>query len=124
MLIVRTTAMITTTLLLAAPLQADNRPDHFEGKPAHTLNEARANLSEYNRKLEALLSRSELSTSDLHEIHVLTYTLENALEKIDSSVKTLVETLEAVHVASENADTATVKEKGKVYLRLARELSY
>lgn len=122
MLIARTTTLITAALLLSAPLQADDRPEHFEGKPSRTLTEAMAHFSEYNRQLEALLARGELTPQDLHDIHVLTYTLENALERIDDSVAQLQEQLEDVHKGSERADPEKVKRQGKAYLTLSREL--
>ncbi|MEX2328024.1 MAG: DUF6746 family protein, partial [Pseudomonadales bacterium] len=94
----------------------DKRPEHFKGKPAHTLEEAVNNLSEYNRKLAVILERKELGPHDLHEVHQLTYTLENALEKLHAEYATMADALEDVHVASERADAATVKAQGKVFL--------
>lgn len=99
-----------------------NRPDHFKGKPANTLEEAVGNFSEYNSKLAAIVAKDELSPLDMHEVHQLTYTLENALEKIRAELATLAETLEAVHVASEHADVATVKTQGKAYLDKSRKV--
>jgi hypothetical protein len=115
-------ALLAAGLLLSLPALAEDRPDHFKGKPADTLKEAVSNFAEYNRKLDKLLKQKTLATKDLHEIHVLTYTLENALEKIRADLGELAETLEAVHVASENADAEAVRQQGRAYLDTAREV--
>ena len=111
-------AMIGLTL----PVLADDRPGHYEGKPAETLEQAVANFSEYNTRLEAILERGELSSSDLHEVHRITYTLENALHKLEEEVEGLAEVLEEVHLASENADAATVEFRGREYLQMSRRI--
>lgn len=98
------------------------RPDHFKGLPADTLEDAVKNFSEYNQKLATVLDKSELSAADLATIHELTYTLENALEKIGAELTALAETLEEVHVASETADSKTVLSKGREYLSTARKV--
>ena len=46
--------------------------------------QAVANFSEYNGKLEGLIQQEHLSPQDMHEVHMLTYTLENALAKIQA----------------------------------------
>lgn len=98
------------------------RPDHFKGKASPTLEEAVANFSEYNGKLAAILTKDELSPQDVQQVHELTYTLENALEKIRAEFAGLAEALEALHVASEHADIAMVKVQGKAYLDSARKV--
>lgn len=120
---------IKRPLLLAAALSftlpgfasPDERPAHFKGEPSTTLEEAFGNLASYNRKLETLLA-GELTPQAMAEIHQITYTLENALQKIESEVDDLAETLEEVHVASEHNDTVTTREKGKVYLEVSKRL--
>ncbi|HBZ30747.1 MAG TPA: hypothetical protein DEO56_09165 [Nitrosomonas nitrosa] len=103
-------------------IQAEERPDHFKGKPSETLEQAVANFSEYNGKLADLLAKDALSLQDLHQVHELTYTLENALEKLNAELTELANTLEAVHVASENGDAKTTKEQGARYLDTARKV--
>lgn len=98
------------------------RPDHFQGKPADTLSEAVANFSEYNEKLSAILAQDNIEPADMGTVHELTYTLESALEKIQSELAELAETLEDVHVASERLDTESVKTQGRKYLQTAREI--
>lgn len=106
-------------LLLAPGAQASERPSHYQGLPADTLEQAVQNFSEYNRKLADLLAREQLSAADLGTVHELTYTLENALEKIRSELESAAETLEEVHVASETGNTETVAGKGREYLSIS-----
>ncbi|MAT50675.1 MAG: hypothetical protein CMK32_05775 [Porticoccaceae bacterium] len=115
-------AVLSSVLCVSVPVFADDRPGHYEGEPAETLEQAVANFSEYNRRLEAILGQGELSSRDLHEVHQLTYTLENALEKLREEMEDLAEVLEEVHLASENADPETVKSKGRDYLETSRQV--
>lgn len=109
--------------LASAPAAlAEKRPDHFKGLPAKTLTQAVANFSEANAKLDALIKQETLTAQDLHRVHQLTYTQENALRKISAELTALAGNLEAVHVASERADPATVKTQGRAYLETARQL--
>ena len=105
-------------LSLSAMGWADSdRPAHAKGEPADTLQQAVTNMSEYNSKLEALLAKDELGAQDLHEVHMITYTLENALQKIQADLEATAEVLEEVHIASETNKPEVVKEKGQVYLQ-------
>lgn len=88
---------------------------------ADTLEEAVANFSEYNHKLEAILD-GDLTEEAMVEIHELTYTLENALAKINAELTHLADTLEELHLASEEYDTETAMNKGREYLSVAREV--
>ena len=103
--------------LASFTLHADERPDHYKGKPSENLEEAFRNLTEYNDNLAKLLGSAELGKQQMHEIHQLTYTLENALQRIDKELDTAEDLLETVHLASERADVKTVREKGKSYLQ-------
>lgn len=115
-----TLLMAAVMVLGIAPLTlADERPEHFEGKPAPTLEQAVVNFSEYNVKLAELLAQETLTAQDLHEIHQLTYTLENALAKINEEFAGLANTLEAIHIASESNDPELLRVKGRAYLDTA-----
>jgi len=110
-------------LTLSASTFASERPDHYKREPSATIEEALNNLSSYNQKLAKLLEKDNLSALEMHEVHQLTYTLENALQRLDKEVDNLAATLEAVHLASETADTQTVSEQGKAYLEKAGQLT-
>ena len=66
--------------------------------------------------------QGELNAEAMVEIHQLTYTLENALEKIHSETTELKVVLEDVHLGSENMDFAKVKQQVKRYLDTATTL--
>lgn len=110
--------LIITTLSISA--SADERIEHFEGEPSETLEEAVKNFSEYNKKLASILEKDELTNQDIVKVHQLTYTLENALSKINDEMEELAETLEEIHLASEKVDTEKVKNKGTSYLNTAQ----
>lgn len=112
--------LIAGALAFAVALNVSaERVDHYKGKPSNTLSEAWVNFSESNRRLEKLLA-GELGNADIATVHELTYTLENAVKKINESLSEVAETLEEVHVASETFDAATVKSKGEVYLSVSK----
>lgn len=100
-----------------------DRPAHAKGEPAETLQQAVSNLREYNDKLEKLVAKDELSAQELHEVHMITYTLENALQKIQADLEETAEVLEEVHLASESNKPGVVRERGQVYLENTRALA-
>ncbi|MBX3628720.1 MAG: hypothetical protein KF908_02185 [Nitrosomonas sp.] len=101
---------------------AEEKSGHFKGKPSETLEEALGNFSEYNQKLSQIISQKTLSPVDMQHVHELTYTLENALEKINATMTELAVLLEAVHVGSESGDTAATQKEGLRYLDIARQI--
>ncbi|HEX4870751.1 MAG TPA: DUF6746 family protein [Nevskiaceae bacterium] len=110
-------------LPLSSPLRASERPDHFKGQPAPTLAAALQNLAETNREVERLLARPDLRPTDLARVHELTYTLETALQKIQAELVPMAASLEALHQASERADTAAARQHGAAYLQAAEALA-
>lgn len=111
--------LLTLSLLTALPVSAE-RVDHHTGKSADTLGEAVENFSQYNKRLASVLDKDRLTPDDLNTIHLLTYTLENALEKINADLAELAETLESLHVASETADAEAARQYGETYLHNAQ----
>lgn len=98
------------------------RQPHFQGKPSPTLNAAVKNFSDYNKRLADVLAKDKLSERDMVRVHEFSYTLEIALQKINSEFKQLEETLENMHIASEEQDAAAVQREGRKYLQTAREV--
>lgn len=119
------TALTLTAALLSSGTvcATDSRPAHFKGVASADLASAMKNLAEYNRRLSTLLAKKTLTPEDLTAVHQLTYTLENALERISEDVDDLTETLELVHVASETAQPETVQKEGAKYLKAANVLT-
>jgi len=113
---------VTLSLLMSVfvgNVYADDRPDHFSGKASETLEQASSNFSEGNRRLAEILSKEEISMADMASIHKLTYTLENALERIEEEYDQLAAQLEALHLASEGADIGLARKLGDTYLESA-----
>lgn len=113
-------------LTVAGGVAADERPAddrHFSGKEAATLKDAVRNLTEGNEQLAAYLEGESVEAADLGHIHELTYTLENAIAKIQEDLVTLATTLEEVHLASERGDADVVLESGRAYLSIADPLN-
>ncbi|MEE4295221.1 MAG: DUF6746 family protein [Wenzhouxiangella sp.] len=100
----------------------DDRVDHFKGKPAETVAEALENFREANDRLAEIIAMDNPDTQAVFEVHQLTYTLENALEKIRDELEDVADVLEEVHVASERNDGETVKKRGVVYLETAQQI--
>ncbi|MCK5771120.1 DUF6746 family protein [Algiphilus sp.] len=115
----RPSLLIPAFALLCAATAAqadDDRPEHFEGERSETIAEALTHLREYNAKLSTIIERDELTASEMTEIHQLSYTLENALARIEDEVEELAEVLEEVHIASEEMDRETVRKQAPAYL--------
>ncbi|NLG59257.1 MAG: hypothetical protein GX538_03725 [Gammaproteobacteria bacterium] len=111
-------AAIALSASFAAGAQ-EARISHYSGEPADSTAQALANLAEYNAQLQALLAADEV---ELHTVHELTYTLENALQRLQADLAEAAEALEEVHLASEAADAETVKARGADYLEVTRPL--
>lgn len=114
-----TLALLTCVALTFPVSSLAEEVEHYEGEKSATLKEAVANFSEYNEKLEEILD-GELTPEAMNEIHQITYTLENALGKINEEIDGLAVTLEEIHLASESADTNAVASNGKDYLETSR----
>lgn len=97
--------------------------EHFQGKDAESLEQAVSNFNKGNQRLEKLLSQDSLSAADIAAIHELTYTLENALAKINTDLDQLAVTLEEVHLGSEQSDAKRVRTEGEKYLAVTNDLS-
>ncbi|KFZ29868.1 hypothetical protein IDAT_01880 [Pseudidiomarina atlantica] len=92
------------------------RYEHFSGQPAKNLDQALFNLKNFNAKMAEIMAKDELTPQDMATIHQLSYTLENALQRLDEEVDVMQAVLEEVHLASESMDYETVQKQGKVYL--------
>lgn len=111
-----------SAFIFSVSAHATDRPDHFKGKQASNWSEAQQNLNEYNQRLADLLAKDTLTPQDLAQVHELTYTLENALERMEKEISTSAEILEKVHVASETNQPKTVKTQGDNYLKAIKAI--
>jgi predicted RNase H-like HicB family nuclease len=95
--------------------------EHSKGLPAETLEQALQNYDVYNQKLSDMLAQ-KLTPEAMHEIHMLSYTLENALERIEQVLEQHQEDLETIHKASEHMNADKVTEYGQKYLETSNAL--
>ncbi len=107
--------------VLSLTALADDRMDHFSGKPSNTLSQAVSNFTEGNQELRKLL-QGDASYDDLAQIHRLSYTLENALGKLNEEMQTLAVILEQIHLASETGKKQAVKGNGAAYFEIVDTL--
>ncbi len=117
-------ALLSTTLLLilAGAVSADQRPRHYEGKAAQSVDVAFENLAETNGRIAEMMADGEMEPEEMAELHKLTYTAENSLAKISEKLEALKEMLEVIHQSSEGLDGATVLEQTPGYLTSSQEL--
>ncbi len=95
---------------------------HYAAKPSATLAEAVSNLAAYNALMADILDQSKLSPGDMERIHELTYTLEQALARIEAELGPMAADLEALHLASEDGAQDAIRTHGAAYLGAARTL--
>ena len=115
-------ALAGAALAFTASASADD-VEHYAGKEAKTLEQAVANLDEYNARLDAVLNNGELTDDDLAKAHELSYTIENALKRIQTELGTLAGDLETMHLSSERGEADTALKHGNAYLEQARTLT-
>ena len=73
------------------------------------------NLNEYNAKLQEIV-KGDLTSQDMAKVHELTYTLEVALARLSKELDIAANSLEEVHLGSEQMNKQRVKGFGKSYL--------
>lgn len=113
------TAVLALAATIASSTFANDGATQVNGVPSRTLTEAVANFSEYNQRLEKALAQAP-TPERLQEIHELTYTLRNALDKINEDMDGLTDTLEEIHISSEAQQADAVQEYASEYLKTAR----
>ncbi|WP_207916344.1 MULTISPECIES: DUF6746 family protein [Gammaproteobacteria] len=101
----------------------DERYDHFEGSESPTIEAALANLVEYNQKLQEAMEGG-LTPQEMADIHQMTYTLENALKRLDEELEATAASLEEVHLASETMQGEIVSEQGRAYLEKVQKIFF
>lgn len=106
----------------AAPVSSDDRISHFQALPSESLEQAVANLASHNQELKALVEKPELTNEDMVKIHELTYTLENALERLREDLESTADVLEEVHLGSETMDRNRVRDNAERYLEVMQTL--
>ena len=103
-------------VVLTSTSFADEDYDHFPALAAPDVATALCNIKTYNEKLVAITNKDEMSAEDMVKVHELTYTLENALARLQTTLGDMAVVLEEVHKASERLDSGIINESGKTYL--------
>jgi arginine utilization protein RocB len=93
----------------------DERYKHFKPEPSENLEQAIMNLTKYNAKLQEIVN-GDLDSQDMAKVHELTYTLEVALARLSKELDVAANSLEEVHLGSEQLNKQRVKGFGKSYL--------
>ncbi|AUN95800.1 DUF6746 family protein [Pseudazoarcus pumilus] len=112
-----TTVAIALTLSPAAfaDEKVPERVAHYQGKQAADLDEALTLLRETNAELRELLA-GKVGEYDMHDIHSLSYTLEEALADVREALAVAADDLESMHFYSEGLKRDEVIEYGNAYL--------
>jgi len=114
-------ACATFAPLTQAAEPAQNRVAHFQAKSADGVSEAVANLREANDKLANLLA-GEVDDYAMHDIHSLSYTIEESLTRIVAELRLLHDTAADMHFATEGLKRDAVIDYGEAYLSGVRKI--
>ncbi|XOV80893.1 MAG: DUF6746 family protein [Aestuariibacter sp.] len=114
---IRLIPLLTLVLASSYTMAKGEKYNHFPSLPAPDITTAMCNLDAYNQKLSNIVMQPALSAEDMVKIHELTYTLENAVLRLNQSLKETAEALENVHLASESLDEQTIKNQGEKFLK-------
>ena len=117
------TATISALLVTSIVAQADEEYRHFPSLEAPNTGVALCNLAKFNEKLQAIANKKEITPEDMVKVHELTYTLENAVQRLQKDLATVAVDLEKVHKASERLDDKVVKGSGEKYLKATNLLT-
>lgn len=114
--------MLMSGLLVVSGVTVASEDRHFKGEKVETLEQAVEQFSIHNKKFASMLADGTIDMKEMGEIHMLTYSMENAMKKIKQEVHAMEELLEEVHEASEHGETKKVMDNGKRYLEKAQTL--
>ena len=119
-------------------LSEEKRVAHYEAQTLQSKEHAVQVLRDNNAKIAKILATEEVGTSELENIHEISYTLEAAIDKLiaekaggSDQLEDIDEAIQAVHYASENHEEAKVREwfaklepaTGNLNIESAKEVS-
>ncbi|MGM0526483.1 MAG: DUF6746 family protein [Pseudomonadota bacterium] len=111
--------ILALVFTVSMPVLADDdekKYQHFKPESAENLNQAISNLNQYNQELKKLVG-GDLTAEEMSKVHELTYTLEVALQRLHEELEGAADSLEEVHLGSEEMNQQRVKSNGKKYLK-------
>jgi hypothetical protein len=111
-------ALLLALVILGGTCRAEatERPDHYEGEESASFAEAIERLADANRRLRELTDGRTPTAVELHELHVASYTMERALERLRGDLEPSAAALERLHLASERGDAKAVSAAATDYL--------
>ena len=107
---------ISSVFLVISAASAEEKYSHFPSLDAPNTTVALDNLAKFNQKLQAIASKKDLTPEDMVKVHELTYTLENAVLRLQKGLNNIAVDLEKVHKASERFDQQTLRDSSEKYL--------
>jgi len=110
------TTAIGSLLFVSSMVQSDERYTHFPSLESPDTSVALCNLVKFNKKLKVIANKKDMTPEDMVKVHELTYTLENAVIRLQKDLETIAVDLEKVHKASERLDNKTIENSGAKYL--------
>ena len=108
-------AVLASSSLISAHASDDDA--HFKAIVSTDIASALCNLKTYNAELQQVTREKDVDTMGMLKVHELTYTLENALQKIQAELTTIAADLEEVHQSSESHDQTKVKTYTEKYMK-------
>ncbi len=110
-------SLVSYTAMAKDNVQDETSIQHYEGVKIANSAEAIDILKSNNAKIAAILKADTASDSDLESIHEISYSLENAIDKMiadkaaeQSKLDAVDEAVQAIHHASENHEEAKTRE--------------
>ncbi|MGJ8679500.1 DUF6746 family protein [Paraglaciecola sp.] len=116
--------LISVALLISLTSLNSEASDvsHFKGQPSPDLHSALCNLQKFDAQLKTITSKP-LSPNAMAKIHQLTYTLEVAVQRVQTELATAAVELEKVHKGSETMSEEKVKNSAQKYLAVTQALT-
>ncbi len=114
--------LISVLTSIVNTASAEERYDHFPSLEAADMKTAFCNIQSYNQTLASITAKETLTAEDMVKVHELTYTLENAIMRLQADLNQAAVDLEEVHLASERLEQNTIQTSGKRYLDATRQL--
>lgn len=120
-LLLASMAVVLTGAIVAPAIAEEDhdeaRVEHYQGHAIATPEEALKTLQDENVEISAILKVEKLTGLQFEKIHEISYTLENAIDKLiaekaapQDQLDAVDEAVQAVHHASENHEEEKVRE--------------
>ena len=96
--------------------ESEGRTAHREVSIPTSAAEAWDILRKDGAALQRYLKKQTLTPMDLHEVHMLSYSLEVAVQRLRSEWETIANDLEEMHLNSESGNAEQTRKHGQAFL--------